>query len=84
MLLPFTDLPGARAVCEDVHEQLKQASAAHDWGTAFSMGVAVFAQAPATAAEALRAADALMYGTKRATRNGLRITCVDEPAMPLA
>ena len=71
VILPETPLEGTRAVFEkllsDFHLEMERAG----WPVTFSAGVAVFESAPASAEEALRYADQLMYTIKRAGKGGV-------------
>ncbi|MDH3320955.1 MAG: GGDEF domain-containing protein [Betaproteobacteria bacterium] len=71
LLLPETDLAGARSLFADIRERLLALSAQYRWPLGFSIGVAVFHAPPQTAEEAISCADALMYKVKRAGRNGI-------------
>lgn len=76
VLLPETDLAGARNAFDALFRDLNQRMAGRGWPVGFSVGVAVF-DPPAVGVEAaMRCADALMYEVKRTGKNGLRV----EPA----
>jgi diguanylate cyclase (GGDEF)-like protein len=71
VVLPETPLEGARAVFEkllrDFHLEMERAG----WPVTFSAGIAVFENPPASAEDALRYADQLMYTVKRAGKGGI-------------
>ncbi len=73
VLLPETGAAGARTVFTDLQENLRALAADNDWPIGFSIGVVVFYPPPATADDAIRAADALMYTVKRAGKGGLLV-----------
>ncbi len=69
VLLPDTDLAGARAYFDKLHERLLRAMREGGWPVGFSIGVAVFPGLPPDENEALRIADMLMYRGKRGGKN---------------
>ncbi len=70
VLLSETEL-GARIVFDRIHEQLQLVAGAENWPIGFSMGVALFENAPESADNAIKVADKLMYRVKHQGKNGL-------------
>jgi diguanylate cyclase (GGDEF)-like protein len=71
MLLPNTDLAGAQSVIDKARRALEAAFAAKRLAVTCSIGTVTFVGPPASAAEALRAADDLMYEVKARGKNGV-------------
>jgi diguanylate cyclase (GGDEF)-like protein len=69
VLLPETTYSGAVAVFENLRDRLLQEAGERLWPIGFSIGVAVFGTAPASAEEAVRLADELMYRVKNSGKN---------------
>lgn len=69
VLLPETDLRGARATFDKIREQLLQLSKGANWPIGYSIGVAVFRRAPLSADHAIKLADKLMYRVKDSGKN---------------
>jgi diguanylate cyclase (GGDEF)-like protein len=68
VLLPETDLAGARTVFEKVHRELVREMRERAWPIGFSIGVAVFA-ASRSVDRAIRVADQIMYRAKSSGKN---------------
>ena len=64
VLLPGLDSAAARPVVAKLHQRLTAAMHDRGWPVTFSMGVAVFAAAPASVDELLARIDALQYEAK--------------------
>jgi diguanylate cyclase (GGDEF)-like protein len=73
VLLSKTDLAGARIVFSTMRERLVDLAARNGWPIGFSIGVAVFHSLPASADDALRCADELMYRVKSTGKNNILI-----------
>ena len=71
VVLPETDLAGARIIVSELQSTLISLAERNRWPVGFSIGVAVFCPAPAALDEALERADELMYEAKRRGRNQL-------------
>ena len=71
ILLPDTDLSGARAFFRGLHESLIHVSTLNDWPIGYSIGVALFDSCEITIEEAIGYADALMYGVKNSGKNNI-------------
>lgn len=71
VFLPETDSAAAQVVFEKIRAALAREAAAHGWPIGFSIGVAVFARAPAGVEEALGFADRLMYRVKNSGKNDI-------------
>lgn len=71
VLLPETDYAGAKELFTRMHEQLLRNVAASDWPVGFSIGVAVFTNAPADIDAMLKMADQLMYAVKKSGKNNV-------------
>lgn len=71
ILLPETDLAGARAVFGAMHERLVGVAARGRWPVGFSIGVAVFRTPPEDPDDALRVADELMYKVRQTAANSV-------------
>ncbi len=71
ILLPETDLAGARTFFTKLREMLIDLSALNRWPVGFSIGVAVFHPPPANPEDAIRCADDLMYRVKRSGKNNI-------------
>ena len=69
ILLPETDLAGARAFFTEMRDRLLRLAADNGWPVGFSIGVAVFRPPPSDFEEAVRRADELMYKAKRIGKN---------------
>lgn len=69
VLLPETDMAGAREMLTALHRRLVETARDNGWSIGFSIGVAVFAVAPSSLEEALGVADDLMYRVKRGGKN---------------
>lgn len=69
VLLPETDLTGAKKVFDNLRSRLLQAVNTAGWPIGFSIGVAIFTSPPATADAALKFADNLMYRIKKDGKN---------------
>jgi len=64
LLLPDTGRPGGEEIVAKLRERLQAAVAADGFDVTCSVGAVTFHRPPATADEAVRAADALMYEVK--------------------
>ncbi|WP_291994222.1 GGDEF domain-containing protein [Candidatus Accumulibacter sp. ACC003] len=71
VLLPETDLAGARTFFTELHESLVKLAGTNSWPVGFSIGVAVFHHARANPDDALRYADGLMYKVKNSGKNNI-------------
>lgn len=71
VLLPETTSAGAVKMFENLHERLLRETREQMWPLGFSIGVAVFRNAPASVDEALKRADALMYRVKNSGKNNI-------------
>lgn len=71
ILLPETDLAGARTFFDGLREKLVELAALNRWQVGFSIGVAVFVSVSAHPDDALRFADALMYKVKNSGKNNI-------------
>ena len=69
VLLPNTDLDGAKWFFERIHKQLMLETTTNSWPIGFSVGVAVFIRPAQNEDEAITIADDLMYEVKRSTKN---------------
>lgn len=76
ILLPETDLGGAKVIFPRLHAALLALAVESGWPIGFSVGVAVFVAPPLEADQALHTADELMYRVKRGGKNDLRIELV--------
>jgi len=82
LLLPYIDLDDARRYFDDLQAKLTAMAAREGWPIGFSVGVAVFRDAPPAGREALQLADALMYRVKRGGKNDVVCEVVVERADP--
>jgi diguanylate cyclase (GGDEF)-like protein len=71
ILLPETTMAGARSFFLELHAGLVALAISNQWPIGFSIGVAVFAVAPATTDDAIRQADDLMYKMKHSDKNSV-------------
>lgn len=71
VLLPLTDLAGARQVFDKIQEQLLNEINREGWPIGFSVGIAVFVTNQANATETFKLADELMYRVKKNGKNSL-------------
>jgi len=69
VLLPRTGRASAKVLFDRLHRRLQDAMRQHGWPVGFSMGVAVFTDAPPNEDDALKVADSLMYRAKRGGKN---------------
>ncbi len=76
LLLPESDGRGARRVLEHLVDELREAFSANGQGVTCSIGVVSFLEPVLSAAEALAAADALMYEVKRQGKGALAFRVV--------
>ena len=71
VLLPHTDLHGAKSLFGKLHKSLLQVMEEHGWNIGFSIGVAVFPDGNVTYHQALEQADTLMYTVKKDRKNSV-------------
>jgi len=71
ILLPETNLDGARSYFYGLHTSLMALATVHQWPIGFSIGIAVFTAPQASPDEAIRKADNLMYQVKRSGKNNV-------------
>ena len=69
VLLPLTDLAGAKQVFNKIQEQLWEAVKQRGWPVGFSTGIAVFTKSQLPAIESFKLADELMYQVKKSGKN---------------
>ena len=67
--MPETGQAGAKTAFLKIHGELERVAADHDWPIGFSIGVALFTNAPSNFDEALKIADSLMYRVKQSGKN---------------
>lgn len=73
LAMPETDLAAAKAAFGKIRQELKKRAEHAEWSIGFSVGVAVFVNAPPSFDEALRLADKLMYRVKSEGKNQMII-----------
>jgi diguanylate cyclase (GGDEF)-like protein len=73
IVLPETDLAGARTFFTALRESLVDLAAQNHWPVGFSIGVAVFHSPKANLDDAIRHADGLMYRVKNSGKNNILI-----------
>ncbi len=71
ILLPETDLAGARHAMDKLHDRVGKTIADQGWPIGISMGVAIFPEQPPNVAEALKFADALLQRVRRERPGGV-------------
>lgn len=71
ILLPETDLAGARTFFAGLRESLIELAAQNRWPIGFSIGVAVFRSPMAKLDDAIQHADSLMYKVKNSGKNNI-------------
>ncbi len=71
ILLPETDLAGARHALDKLHDRVSKTIADQGWPISLSMGVAVFPENPPNVADALKFADTLLQRVKREQPGGV-------------
>lgn len=71
VLLPETDLAGARTFFTEMRESLLGLAADNHWSVGFSIGVVGFRSPPVNSDDAIRCADDLMYKVKSAGKNSI-------------
>lgn len=81
VLLPVTDADAARGVVLKLRVQLMEAVRAGAWPVTFSVGVLTSCGTSSSVGDLIRRADALMYGVKGRTKDGVRFS-QDEDAVP--
>jgi diguanylate cyclase (GGDEF)-like protein len=79
ILLPETDLVGARTFFTGLHRNLVAQAASNHWPVGFSIGVAVFRSSAATPDDAIGLADGLMYRIKQSGKNDIVFEEFTEP-----
>jgi diguanylate cyclase (GGDEF)-like protein len=82
VFLPETSHSGAKIVFENLHRTLLKMAEEQGWPIGFSIGVAVFPNAPSSLSEAIRFADALMYRVKNSGKNGMLCEAYVRPEKP--
>jgi diguanylate cyclase (GGDEF)-like protein len=73
ILLPETNISGARALFTELHATLLNVTRSKEWRIGFSIGVAVYLSPPESSDTAIRQADELMYKVKRAGKNSISV-----------
>jgi diguanylate cyclase (GGDEF)-like protein len=68
ILLPETDLAGARLAFEKLHDRILKITSDRGWPIGLSIGVAVFPEAPPNVVDALKYADSLLNRVKQENR----------------
>jgi diguanylate cyclase (GGDEF)-like protein len=71
IVLPETDLAGARTFFTGLRESLIELAALNRWPIGFSIGVAVFHSPTPSPDDAIRRADGLMYKVKNSGKNNI-------------
>jgi diguanylate cyclase (GGDEF)-like protein len=71
VLLPQTDLSGAKVFFTGIREHLLQLASENNWAVGFSIGVVTFPPPPPMPDDAIKIADNLMYDVKRLTKNDI-------------
>lgn len=79
VLFPGLDAADAKAVVQKLHDRLLTAMQEHRWPVTFSIGVAVFARAPAGVDELLSQIDALQYQAKTTGKNRVVFSVAGPP-----
>jgi diguanylate cyclase (GGDEF)-like protein len=83
VLLPETDLAGAKAFFTELHAALLDMADLKHWPVGFSIGVAAFRHPTANTDEGIRRADDLMYRVKNSGKNGVLVELCEEMAPTL-
>lgn len=73
VLLPDTDVQGARIALEQIRQRLGREATQRGWPVRLSIGAAVLLPGVWSAEEAIKRADDLMYTVKHGGKDGLRI-----------
>jgi diguanylate cyclase (GGDEF)-like protein len=73
LLLPETDLEGARQILQRVHSTVAQKMMANTWPVTCSIGAVTFDVPPESVDIVISAADQLMYRVKESGKNAVRI-----------
>jgi diguanylate cyclase (GGDEF)-like protein len=76
IVLPDTAAEETRIVIGRIQEDLTQIMRDDNWDVSFSIGAVTFVEFPSSAADAVHAADELMYAVKQAGKNGARFNVV--------
>jgi len=79
VMLPETDVNGARRLAEKLQLKLNQEMQANKWPVTFSMGVATFKNIPITIDDMLHIADKLMYFAKKNGKNKISYQLISGP-----
>lgn len=82
LLLPATDLAGARTFFARIRESLLEVAEQNGWPIGFSIGVAVFHSPPTDATAASNHADQLMYQVKQSGKNNILFEEYPGPSHP--
>ena len=82
LLLPATDLAGARTFFARIRESLLEVAEQNGWPIGFSIGVAVFHSPPTDATAASDHADQLMYQVKQSGKNNILFEEYPGPSHP--
>lgn len=72
ILLPETDLAGARHFFTEMHDILNGLVSSWSWPVGFSIGVVVFTSVPPDPEQAISCADAVMYEVKQKGKNHVK------------
>lgn len=73
ILLPETDVEGARAILNRLQGALRVAMRRHAWPVTFSIGAMTFLQPPESVEDVLQRTDRLMYTVKSAGKNDINL-----------
>lgn len=71
ILVPFAGAPEARSLAEKIRARVAAVAGKNGWGVTASVGVVTFPDPPSSLAEAIRAADDLMYRAKDGGRDAV-------------
>lgn len=78
VLLPETDINGAKIVFGELHNRLVNFASRNHWPIGFSIGVAIFHLNKGDPDEIIRCADDLMYRVKRTGKNNVQFEEFDQ------
>ncbi|MBT4864051.1 MAG: GGDEF domain-containing protein [Planctomycetaceae bacterium] len=76
IVLPETAAEETRIVIGRIQDDLSQLMRDNNWDVSFSIGAVTFVEFPSSAADAVHAADELMYAVKQAGKNGVGYSVV--------
>src|SRR5690606_29655822 len=79
VLLPETNIDGAKLMFDRIQKELRICAHKEKWRVGFSIGIAIFKNAPLTIEDVLDSADQLMYQVKKSGKDNIHYQELDSP-----